>query len=163
MADQPHDAGDLGGCGHAPDLALGADGRGQAILVGLEDGGLVQTDGRSVDVHVQKDDVEVGDAVRQTEVVRHGEGGVQKDVVHLPMSSPELAVEIVFTVVLLRSMQVQQVSTEQGSHEDDAGVGRQRHVTGRGQGVLECTGPLRLAHVKGLLARWQIRQDLARR
>lgn len=73
----------------------------------------MQADGRGVDVHVQKDDVGIAHAVGQAEMRRHRKRGVEQDVVHLSMSLPEFAVQVVLAVVLFRSMQMQEVATKQ--------------------------------------------------
>ena len=104
MGDHPHDAGNLGRCGDTSDLTLGAQRGRQSILIGLEDGRLMQANGRGVDVHVQKDDVGVGQTVGEPEMTGHGERDVKQDVVYLSMSLPEIPVEIVLTIVRTRAM-----------------------------------------------------------
>lgn len=66
MADELHDACDLVGSDHTAPLAFTTDLWGHVVLVGFENGSLMETDGCRVDIHVDKDNIGVIDTRRQS-------------------------------------------------------------------------------------------------
>ena len=63
-----HDAGDFVGGRDAADLALRAHRCRESVFVGLEDGGLMKTDGGSVNAHVGKDDIGTPETIWQLQM-----------------------------------------------------------------------------------------------
>lgn len=77
MADHAHYVCNFRGGGDTADFTLGADRRGHLVLVSLEDGSLVQTDGGGVDVEVCEDDIGIVDAGGEAEVRGEGERDIE--------------------------------------------------------------------------------------
>lgn len=65
MADHPHDVCNLISSDDTASLALDADLPRDIVLISFEDGGLMKTDGGSVDVHVDKNDVGIVNSSRK--------------------------------------------------------------------------------------------------
>lgn len=160
MADHAHYICDFRRRGDAADFALGGDGGGHFVFVGFEDGGLVQTDGGGVDVHVCEDDVGVRDAAGETEVGWEGERDVEEDVVHVAVAGPELAVEVVVFVVAVGAVEVDEVAAEEAGHEADAAVGGEVGGAVGGHGLLEGHALHGVALLECFFCGWEICQDL---
>lgn len=122
MANHAHNIGNFRSSRDATDLALGTDGRGHLILVSFEDGGLVQTDGRRVDVQVCEDDVRITDTDGEAEVRREGECDIEQDVVQVTMARPELALEVSVLLVAVWTMEMNEIAAEKTGHQADAAV-----------------------------------------
>lgn len=106
MRDHSHDARDLVCRCYAPHFALSAHRRWQSVLVGLENSSLVQANGGRMDAHVCEDNVRVPQTVGQLQVRWKAEGGIEKNVVRLPVPLPELAVQVVVPVIDVWAVQM---------------------------------------------------------
>lgn len=137
MADHSHDVCDLRGGGDTADLALGAYGRGHLVLVGLEDGSLVQTDGGGVDVEICEDDIGIVDAGGEAEVRGERERDIEQDVVQVAVARPELALEVGVLVVRVRTVEVDEIAAEETGHQTDAAVGGEAGRALGGHGLFQ--------------------------
>lgn len=161
MADHAHDVCDFRRGGDAADLALGADGRGHLVLVGLEDGGLVQTDGGRVDVEVCEDDVRIIDAGGEAEVRGERERDVEQDVVEVAVARPELALEVGVLPVAVWTVQMDEIAAEETGHQTDAGVWREARRAVGGHGLFQRHAGLGAAPLECIFRGGEVCQNLA--
>jgi hypothetical protein len=120
VADHSHDGRYLCCCCHASNLALVADISWQPVLVGLEDGCLVQANGRCVYAHVCEDHIRVTNTSRQAKMIGKAQCGLEENLLNAPMTRPESAVDIIVTIVKARSMQMQQIPSKHCCCQHDA-------------------------------------------
>jgi len=83
----------------------------------------VETNSRRVDTHICKDNIGVRDAGWKLEVRGQTEGGVEKNVVEIPMPLPELAIQIVIPVIHVWSVKVHKIASKQAGHENNTAKG----------------------------------------
>jgi hypothetical protein len=73
-----------------------------------------------VNTHVGKYNVRAGESRWKLKVSGKAKGGIEKNVVHISVSFPELAIQIMIFVVRVWSVQVDQIPSKQTSHQDNA-------------------------------------------
>lgn len=137
MADHTHNVSNFCSGRDAADLALSADGRGHLVLVGLENGSLVQTDGRCVNVQICEDDVGVADADGEAKVRWEGESDIEQDVIQVAVARPELALEVRVLLVAVRAVEMDEIAAKETGHQTDAAIGGEAGSAVGGHGFFQ--------------------------
>jgi hypothetical protein len=72
-----------------------------------------------MDAHIGKNDIWIRQAGRQLEVRGEAKGGIEKDIVHFAVAFPEWPIDVVILIIVIRTVQVDEVTTKQASQEHD--------------------------------------------
>lgn len=120
MTDHPHDTSHLVRRNDASPFTFGGNLVLQSILLGFENGRLMQTDSRSVDAHIRKNNIRINYTARQPQIIRQRERYIQQNIVVRPMAFPKFAVNITLSVLRVRAMQMGKIHSENTRHQRHA-------------------------------------------
>lgn len=114
MTDKPHGICDLLGCHKTSSPTLTDKALTNIVLLGCQNGSLMKTDSRCVDIHVKEDNIHVSDTLRKSQMIREEHERIRQHIVHPPVPFPKFPVRKVFGVLIWSSlMQMLEVMTKE--------------------------------------------------
>lgn len=117
MADHLHGTRYLIGSHKTSALTFGDDLVGHLILLGLEDCRLMKTDGRRVNAHVGKDNIDILHTRRESQMIGQGQCDMKENIIMAAMALPKLSVQIMIVVLWAGAMDMEEVlPKETGQH-----------------------------------------------